>query len=170
MGADETDASALAAARPSCSGSTCSTAWARCSGWSLSSLKSRQDLFTWPPKLIFTPDFSGYQAVFGVGERQADRDGRWASPTRWSTACVISVSGTLLAVALGTLAGYACSRFDFRGRDDFMFFALSTRMIPPVAVLVFYHMMFARLGLTDTRAGPDHRHRPSSISGSRPGS
>ena len=34
-----------------------------------------------------------------------------------------------------------------------MFFALSTRMIPPVAVLVFYHSMFAQLGLIDTRLG-----------------
>ena len=34
-----------------------------------------------------------------------------------------------------------------------MFFALSTRMIPPVAVLVFYHVMFSQLGLSDTRTG-----------------
>ncbi len=26
-------------------------------------------------------------------------------------------------------------------------------MLPPVAVLVFYHLMFARLGLADTRTG-----------------
>ena len=37
--------------------------------------------------------------------------------------------------------------------DDFMFFALSTRMIPAAAVLVFYHVMFAKLGLTDTLTG-----------------
>ena len=33
----------------------------------LSSLKSRLDLFSMPPKLFFTPDLSGYQSVFGVG-------------------------------------------------------------------------------------------------------
>jgi multiple sugar transport system permease protein len=117
-----------------------------------SSLKSRIDLFAWPPTLIFTPDFSSYSAVFGLGgaAQTATAEGLVDALVN---SVVISLSGTFLAVALGTLAGYGCSRFAFRGRDDFMFFALSTRMIPPVAVLVFYHMMFARLGLTDTRVG-----------------
>ncbi len=66
---------------------------------------------------------------------------------------IVSFSGTILAVALGTLGGYVCSRFDFRGKGDFLFFVLSTRMLPPVAVLVFYHLMFARLGLADTLTG-----------------
>ena len=61
--------------------------------------------------------------------------------------------GTLFAVVLGTLGGYATSRFRFPGHGDFMFFVLSTRMIPPVAVLVFYHMLFSRLNLTDTKLG-----------------
>ena len=33
----------------------------------LSSLKSRQDLFTLPPKVFFHPVWTGYQAVFGIG-------------------------------------------------------------------------------------------------------
>jgi multiple sugar transport system permease protein len=118
----------------------------------LSSFKSRQDLFTLPPKLFFTPDFSGYQAVFGIG---AARDSAAAIGLSQSlvNSIVVSTLGTALATLLGTLAGYAASRFRFRGRDDFMFFALSTRMIPPTAVLVFYHMMFAQVGLTDTVTG-----------------
>lgn len=118
----------------------------------LSSFKSRQDLFTLPPKLFFTPDFSGYQAVFGIG---AARDSAAAVGLSQSlvNSIVVSVLGTALATLLGTLAGYAASRFRFWGRDDFMFFALSTRMIPPTAVLVFYHMMFAQVGLTDTVTG-----------------
>lgn len=118
----------------------------------LSSFKSRQDLFTLPPKLFFTPDFSGYQAVFGIG---AARDSAAAVGLSQSlvNSIVVSTFGTALATLLGTLAGYAASRFRFRGRDDFMFFALSTRMIPPTAVLVFYHMMFAQVGLTDTVTG-----------------
>ena len=118
----------------------------------LSSFKSRQDLFTLPPKLFFTPDCSGYQAVFAIG---AARDSAAAVGLSQSlvNSIVVSVLGTALATLLGTLAGYAASRFRFWGRDDFMFFALSTRMIPPTAVLVFYHMMFAQVGLTDTVTG-----------------
>ncbi len=118
----------------------------------VSSLKSRADLFAMPPKLVFEPDFSGYQSVFGVG---AARDSASSVGVFDSlvTSVFVSTVGTTVAVFLGTLAGYVCSRFEFRGKGDFMFFVLSTRMLPPVAVLVFYHMMFARLGLADTWLG-----------------
>ncbi len=118
----------------------------------LSSFKSRMDFFTMPPKLFFTPDLSGYQAVFGVG---AAKDSASAVGVFDSlvNSVIVSVAGTSLAVFFGTLAGYVCSRFNFAGKGDFMFFVLSTRMLQPVAVLVFYHLMFARLGLADTRFG-----------------
>ena len=118
----------------------------------LSSFKSRMDLFTMPPKLFFTPDLSGYQSVFGVG---AAKDSASAVGVFDSliNSIIVSVAGTSLAVFFGTLSGYVCSRFNFIGKGDFMFFVLSTRMLPPVAVLVFYHLMFARLGLADTRFG-----------------
>lgn len=118
----------------------------------LSSIKSRADLFVLPPKLIFTPDWTGYQAVFGVGGAagSASSIGVWEALVN---SVIIAGSGTALAVALGTLAGYAASRFDFKGKSDFMFFVLSTRMIPAVAVLVFYHIMFSKVGLADTRTG-----------------
>lgn len=118
----------------------------------ISSLKSRADLFAMPPKLLFTPDFTGYQSVFGVG---AAKDSATSVGVFDSliTSVLVSTIGTAVAVGLGTLAGYVCSRFEFRGKGDFLFFVLSTRMLPPVAVLVFYHLMFARLGLADTRIG-----------------
>jgi multiple sugar transport system permease protein len=118
----------------------------------LSSIKSRQDLFTLPPKLFFHPVWTGYQAVFGVGAASttAIAVGLYSSLL---TSIVISVFGTFFAVLLGTLAGYATSRFRFVGHGDLLFFVLSTRMIPPVAVLVFYLVMYSKLGLIDTKVG-----------------
>ena len=118
----------------------------------LSSLKDRQELFTFPPVLLFTPDLDSYRAVFGLGEARASASAEGLLDAV-VTSAIVSVGGTALAVTFGTLAGYATSRFAFPGRDDFLFFVLSTRMIPPVAVLVFYHFMFAKLGLIDTAAG-----------------
>lgn len=118
----------------------------------LSSIKSRQDLFALPPRWLVTPDFSGYAAVFGQG-RSLNAAGSVGLADALVNSLIVSACGTVIAVLLGTLAGYAASRFRFRGRDDFMFFALSTRMIPPVAVLVFYHVMYSKLGLTDTLVG-----------------
>jgi len=118
----------------------------------VSSLKDRQELFSWPPSLIFTPDVSSYAAVFGLGDSSQSAASIGLVGALF-TSIIVSVCGTALAVGFGVLAGYAASRFAFPGRNDFMFFVLSTRMIPPVAVLVFYHYMFSRLGLTDTIPG-----------------
>lgn len=118
----------------------------------LSSLKDRQELFSWPPSVLFTPNWSSYAAVFGLGD--ASQSAASIGLVRaLFTSIIVSVLGTFFAVGFGVLAGYAASRFAFPGRNDFMFFVLSTRMIPPVAVLVFYHYMFSKLGLTDTILG-----------------
>ena len=127
--------------------SVCPIAWLF-----LSSLKSRQDLFSLPPKFWFTPDLTGYAAVLGLGVSE-NAAGSVGLADALFNSVIVASGGTFMAVLLGTLAGYAASRFRFFGRNDFMFFALSTRMIPPVAVLVFYHVMFARIGLTDTLLG-----------------
>lgn len=118
----------------------------------ISSFKGRADLFAMPPVWIFDIDTTGYESVFGIGAAAGTASAYGVTDALINSAIVSSI-GTLLAVLLGTLAGYVCSRHDFRGKGDFLFFVLSTRMLPPVAVLVFYHLMFARLGLTDTRFG-----------------
>jgi multiple sugar transport system permease protein len=118
----------------------------------ISSFKSRADLFAMPPVWVFDIDTSGYESVFGVGAA-AGTASAYGVVEALINSVIVSSIGTVMAVFLGTLAGYVCSRYDFRGKGDFLFFVLSTRMLPPVAVLVFYHLMFARLGLADTRTG-----------------
>ena len=70
----------------------------------LSSIKSRQDLFTLPPKLFFHPVWTGYEAVFGIGAASttAIAVGLYSSLV---TSILVSVLGTFFAVVLGTLAG-----------------------------------------------------------------
>jgi multiple sugar transport system permease protein len=118
----------------------------------ISSVKGRADMFAMPPVWFFDIDTSGYESVFGIGEAAGTASAYGVTDALINSVSVSSV-GTVLAVLFGTLAGYVCSRYDFRGKGDFLFFVLSTRMLPPVAVLVFYHLMFARLGLADTRTG-----------------
>jgi multiple sugar transport system permease protein len=65
----------------------------------------------------------------------------------------VSVCSTALSVAAGALAGYGFSRFPFRGSRDALFFVLSTRMLPPLAVAVPISFMYSRIGILDTRFG-----------------
>jgi multiple sugar transport system permease protein len=118
----------------------------------LSSLKTRLDLFSIPPKFFFTPTLHGYKSLFVITYKDGST-GLSEIVGTMINSVVIAGMGTILAVCLGTMAGYAASRFDFKGKGDFMFFVLSTRMLPAVAVLVSFHIMFSRLGLADTRFG-----------------
>ena len=118
----------------------------------LSSLKTRLDLFSIPPKFFFSPTLHGYKSLFVITYKDGSTGLSEIIDTMINSV-VIAGGGTIIAVCLGTMAGYAASRFDFKGKGDFMFFVLSTRMLPAVAVLVSFHIMFSRLGLADTRFG-----------------
>ena len=72
---------------------------------------------------------------------------------RFINSLVIGFGSTFLAVLLGTLAAYAFSRFRVPLADDLLFFILSTRMMPPIAVAIPIYLMYRELGLTDTQLG-----------------
>ena len=50
-------------------------------------------------------------------------------------------------------AAYAFSRFRVPLRDDLLFFILSTRMMPPIAVAIPIYLMYREVGLLDSRIG-----------------
>lgn len=118
----------------------------------LSSLKSRLDLFSIPPKIVFQPTLNGYKSLFIKTYKDGTTGTSEITATMYNSILIAGL-GTILAVGMGTLAGYAASRFNFKGKGDFMFFVLSTRMLPPVAILVSIHIMFSKIGLADTRSG-----------------
>ncbi len=66
---------------------------------------------------------------------------------------IISALSTIFSVLFGSLAAYSVSRFKIKGKDDLMFFILSTRMLPPIATLVPLFLMYRSLGLSDTVHG-----------------
>lgn len=66
---------------------------------------------------------------------------------------IIGGGSTILAVGLGTISAYAFSRFKVAGKDDLLFFILSTRMLPPVVVVIPIYVMYISLRLLDTHFG-----------------
>ena len=138
--------------------------------------KSQSDAVAYPPKLIFQPTLEGYVNLFTVRTRQTpdfiaslppattwyeklvrSHDMVIAGPSkvvpRFVNSLIIGFGSTFLAVLLGTLAAYAFSRFRIPLADDLLFFILSTRMMPPVAVAIPIYIMYRYLNLTDTKIG-----------------
>ena len=138
--------------------------------------KSGPDSISYPPKVVFEPTLEGWVNLFTVRSRQSpeflhnlpppttwwDRlvrshDMVIAGPSkvvqRFGNSLVVGFGSTFLAVLLGTLAAYAFSRFRIPLADDLLFFILSTRMMPPIAVAIPIYLMYRQLGLTDTWLG-----------------
>ena len=145
--------------------------------------KPRAEATTVPPTVFFTPEMTPFIKLFTArvdergemdkaeyakapwweklvmdgGERFIrDDDGHIQSSgyaSRFANSIIVAVISTFLAVALGTLTAYGFSRFKMPGEGDWLFFILSTRMLPPVVVAIPMFLMYRMAGLYDTHIG-----------------
>jgi multiple sugar transport system permease protein len=74
-------------------------------------------------------------------------------PSRFTNSLIVATISTVLAVSMGTITAYGFSRFKVKGEDDWLFFILSTRMLPPVVVAIPMFLMYRAVGLNDTHLG-----------------
>lgn len=76
---------------------------------------------------------------------------------RFWNSTIISISASLLAVALGSCAAYGLSRFNYRfgfmRNSDISFFFLSQLILPPVVLALPFLVLYKSLALLDTRIG-----------------
>jgi multiple sugar transport system permease protein len=142
----------------------------------LTGFKSPPDSISYPPKIVFAPTVEGYCNLFTTRSRQTPEYLATLPPAngkcdeiargrtmvivgasnyvpRFINSLVIAFGSTLFAFILGTLAAYGFSRFRVPLADDLLFFILSTRMMPPIAVAIPIYLMYRELGLSDTKLG-----------------
>ncbi|MFN3262303.1 MAG: carbohydrate ABC transporter permease [Pikeienuella sp.] len=76
---------------------------------------------------------------------------------RFVNSLITSVSASVLAVILGSLAAYGLSRFAYRfgpmRNGDISFFFLSQLILPPVVLALPFLVLYRELGMLDTRIG-----------------
>ena len=66
---------------------------------------------------------------------------------------IASLGSAIVSVSLGSMAAYALSRAEFRGKKDLLFWIISVRMAPVVAVMVPLYVIFRSSGLVGTLPG-----------------
>jgi multiple sugar transport system permease protein len=135
--------------------------------WVLSSFKPYTAIFNRSPIYTdFTPTLSNYAVTIGgksrveLANEEGGGLGRVAggSSSYYSIpsildSVVVAMGSTVLAVLLATLAAYGLSRWEFRGKQHFVFWVLAQRMMPPIAIAIPIFFMFRDLGLRDTHFG-----------------
>lgn len=144
--------------------------------------KPRAQATSVPPTIVFSPEVTPFvklftkrvqlrkppkpetyaaapwweKAIYDQGERVLRvRNSVQLSPysSRFANSLIVAIVSTVLAVGMGTLTAYGFSRFKVAGKDDWLFFILSTRMLPPVVVAIPMFLMYRVVGMTDTHVG-----------------
>lgn len=109
----------------------------------VNTFSSPDDVNRFPKSLV--PDIDTGSVVFflnyaGVGQ------------ALWSSIKVATVT-MILSIAAGAPAGYALSRFEFKGKDTFRIMVLMTRAFPLPLLALPLAVMYLRVGLDDTVLG-----------------
>jgi multiple sugar transport system permease protein len=127
----------------------------------LTSLKQPQDVISshpkWAPTLGLPSDPAG--AGFQI---DASSYAKLAQPYAGAdttyfaylfNSVLIGLLSTVASVALGTCCAYGFSRFQVAGSKDWLFFVLSTRFLPPLAVVAPVLLMYRQFSLPNTHLG-----------------
>lgn len=103
----------------------------------ITSLKQPNDIMTWPPTFVFQPTLENY--VYALGK---------ANFAMFITNTVlVAVISTAIVIFLSSLASYSFARYNVGG-GNVLFFILTTRMFPAIAVVLPYFLIFRDIGST----------------------
>ncbi|MGI6004130.1 MAG: carbohydrate ABC transporter permease [Christensenellales bacterium] len=105
------------------------------------SLKTNEYMFMWPPKLI---DESMSVATYGKILVDPEKL-RYFLNSYIVSGCVV-----ILTLAIGIMAAYAFSRFNFKGKRAINSLIVSVQAIPPIVLLIPYMAIVVALNIFNT--------------------
>jgi multiple sugar transport system permease protein len=119
----------------------------------LTAFKTRPDALAIPPKLFFTPTLENFTSVFFRASITTGASQKTDFLLYFFNSIFVAGTSVMLALIIGTLAAYAFSRYPLRGNDTYLFIILTTRMMPPIVVIIPIFLMFRVTGLAGSYWG-----------------
>jgi len=107
----------------------------------LTSFKTEIDAFATPPQFIFTPTLENY---LHIQERSDYFHFAWNS-------ILISFTATALCMLIAVPAAYSMAFYETKRTKQTLLWMLSTKMLPPVGVLMPIYLLAKGAGLLDSR-------------------
>jgi multiple sugar transport system permease protein len=110
------------------------------------------------PWVDYSPSWLGWKSI-GLSPETigADSTVRTEFLKRFTNSVITSLSSSVLAVMLGTMAAYGLSRFRYKfgymRNPDISFFFLSQLILPPVVLALPFLVLYREVDLLDTRIG-----------------
>ncbi|MCA9879931.1 MAG: carbohydrate ABC transporter permease [Thermomicrobiales bacterium] len=102
------------------------------------------------PWLQYQPTLQPFRDIFGDGEGYGV-SGMGNLALLFRNSFLSAFFSALIATTLGAMAAYALSRFRYRrwSNNNIAFWFVSQRMMPPIALVVPYFILFGRIGQLD---------------------
>ncbi|MCD7107512.1 carbohydrate ABC transporter permease [Rhizobium sp. DKSPLA3] len=115
----------------------------------LSSLRPTVEIMAKPP--VWIPQeitLDAYRAMFGgVGQ------GGIPIWDYFRNSLIVSITSTVIALAIGMSGGYAFARFRFSGKSGAFLGLMLTRSVPGIALSLPLFIVYSRIGIIDTHFG-----------------
>jgi multiple sugar transport system permease protein len=109
----------------------------------LTSFKPSDEIARQVPIFVFKPTLDHYRILLDT----------YHFSRFFVTSLIVSALTTIIALIVACPAAYALGCIDFPHSKDIAMWILSQRMLPPVAVIIPFFILFRRLDLIDTLTG-----------------
>lgn len=107
----------------------------------VTSLKPQYELFRRPPTML--PETTTFEHYWRLIDETPFL-------TYFGNSIILSLSTTLVVIAIATLGAYSLVRFSYRGRESLAFLVLFTYLLPSVVLIIPLYLMMVALGLSNT--------------------
>jgi len=119
----------------------------------MTAFKTHNDALAIPPKFFFTPTLENFSNVFSRAYQRGGEPVDTHFDLFFFNSIFIAGTSVILALILGTMAAYGFSRWPLKGNATYLFIILTTRMLPPIIVIIPIFLMFRVAGLSGSYIG-----------------
>jgi ABC-type glycerol-3-phosphate transport system permease component len=112
----------------------------------MTSIQPKDQLYAPTPNFIpKNVNLENYRNILGAGKVNI--------AIALKNSLIVAVSVTVVCIVFGNFAAYAFARLRFRGANILFVALIFAQMLPPVALLIPFYLLFKQVGLTNTLQG-----------------
>lgn len=112
----------------------------------MTSIQPKDQLYAATPNFIpRNINFDNYISILGAGKVNI--------AIALKNSLIVAVSVTVVCIVFGIFAAYAFARLKFKGSNIIFIALIFAEMLPPVALLIPFYLIFKQLSLTNTLQG-----------------